>query len=215
MRERGMHRNVQWVFQVLNKMGQLVILSVLWVLCCLPLVTIGASSAALYYAAVKVVRRDRGRLLGSFFSCFRENFWQSLSVNMFYLTGFAVLAFFALPQLGGEGSGNSYLLYVLAGLALLLLIPLVFSYPAISRFYHRGMALVRFLALLSGRYVYVGAACVILLLAGGALVLSNGAALLFVPGIYAYLKSLMLEPIFRKYSDPSDTEQFERWYGED
>lgn len=208
-----MHGNNQRIFRALNSAGQLSLLSILWVICCLPVVTIGASSAALYYTTVKVVRRDRGKLLESFFSCFRENFWLSLPITMFYLSGFAVLAFFALPALSGDNGGNDVALCILIGLTVLLLLPFVFSYPVISRFYYSGAALARFLLLLSGRYFYVGIACILMLLAGGAIVLSNGAALLFVPGIYVYIKSWMLEPIFRKYSSSLDTERYECWYG--
>lgn len=199
----------------LNGLGQLVVLSILWTVCCLPVVTIGASSAALYYTAVKVVRRGRGSLLSSFFSCFRDCFWQSLHVNMFYLAAFAVLAFFALPYLDGEDSAGGPVPYLLLGLAFLLLLPCVFSYPAISRFYHRGTALARFLLLLAGRHVHVGIACALLLLACGALALSNGAALLLAPGLCAFLQSLLLEPVFRRYSDPSDREGCALWYGGD
>ena len=36
-------------FNVLNRLSDLVILNVLWFICCLPIVTIGASTTALYY----------------------------------------------------------------------------------------------------------------------------------------------------------------------
>ena len=35
----------------------------LWLLCSLPLVTIGAASTALYYSVVKCIRHERGRLV--------------------------------------------------------------------------------------------------------------------------------------------------------
>ena len=35
-------------FRFMGKLGDLVILSVLWLLCCLPVVTIGASTTALF-----------------------------------------------------------------------------------------------------------------------------------------------------------------------
>lgn len=194
----------------LNAVGQLIVLSMLWTVCCLPVVTIGASSTALYYTVVKVVRRDRGRVLSAFFTCFRENFWQSVSVNLCYLGIFAVLALAALPRLlGGD------IPYAVLGLTFLVLIPFAYSYPVLSRFYHKGGALARFLLLLSGRYVYVGALCAALLLGAAVLVLSNGASLLFVPGIYAYIQSLMLEPLFRRYSSQTDEDRFKVWYDGD
>ena len=39
-------------------------LNVLWFICSLPIVTIGASTAALYYVSLKIVRGEEGRLCG-------------------------------------------------------------------------------------------------------------------------------------------------------
>lgn len=49
------HTNFIWRF--LDIMGQIVAASILWAVCCLPVITIGPSSTALYYAVVKSVRR--------------------------------------------------------------------------------------------------------------------------------------------------------------
>ena len=48
-------------------------MSLAWLVCSLPVVTIGPATAALYYAAVKSVRRGEGRVGQSFFHSFREN----------------------------------------------------------------------------------------------------------------------------------------------
>lgn len=52
----------------------MVVLSVLWCLCSLPILTLGASSAALYHTAVKVIRQNRGYA----FATFRDSFKGSL-----------------------------------------------------------------------------------------------------------------------------------------
>ena len=52
----------------------MVVLSVLWCLCSLPILTLGASSAALYHTAVKVIRQNRGYA----FANFRDSFKGSL-----------------------------------------------------------------------------------------------------------------------------------------
>ena len=59
---------------ILNKAADMVVLSVLWCLCSLPLLTLGASSAALYHTAVKVIRQNRGYA----FADFRDSFKGSL-----------------------------------------------------------------------------------------------------------------------------------------
>ncbi len=57
--------------------GDIVTLHVLWVVCSLPIVTIGASTTALYYSCMKRIRTDEGTISRNFFHAFRQNFRQS------------------------------------------------------------------------------------------------------------------------------------------
>ena len=202
------------LFSFLNLLGQLILLSILWTICSLPVITIGASSAALYYTVVKVLRRNQDPLFAAFFREFRSNFPQGLNINMVFLCYFGVLAYFAIPRLTAAQSGADIGFYALVGLAILGTLPLSFVYPAISRFYHKGGALVRFLLMVIGKHLHIVLGCTLLLAAGILLVLSNPAALLFVPGVVCYVQSLLLEPVFKKYSTADSDPNYEMWYGE-
>lgn len=200
-------------FSFLNLLGQLILLSIVWSICCIPIITIGASSTALYYTVVKVLRRNQDALFQAFFREFRSNFLQSLHINMVFLCYFAVLAHFAISPLAGLEGGADGSVYWLIGLAFLGMLPLSIVYPAISRFFYKGTELMRFLLMIIGRHPHIALACALLLLVGLFLALSNPAALLFAPGVICYVQSLMLEPVFRKYSCSEDPEAYETWYG--
>ena len=202
------------LFSFLNLLGQLILLSILWTVCCLPIITVGASTVALYYTVVKVLRRNQDSLFAAFFREFRNNFLQSLNINMVFLCYFGILAYFAIPRLSATQSGADIGFYALVGLAILGALPLSFVYPTISRFYHKGGALVRFLLMVVGKHPHIVLGCTLLLAAGILLVLSNPAALLFVPGVVCYVQSLLLEPVFRKYSAADSDPNYEMWYGE-
>ena len=202
------------LFSFLNLLGQLILLSILWTVCCLPVITVGASTVALYYTVVKVLRRNQDSLFAAFFREFRSNFLQSLNINMVFLCYFGILAYFAIPRLSAAQSGADIGFYALVGLAILGALPLSFVYPAISRFYHKGGALVRFLMMVIGKHLHIVLGCALLLAAGILLVLSNPAALLFVPGVVCYVQSLLLEPVFRKYSAADSDPNYEMWYGD-
>lgn len=202
------------LFSFLNLLGQLILLSILWTVCCLPIITVGASTVALYYTVVKVLRRNQDSLFAAFFREFRNNFLQSLNINMVFLCYFGILAYFAIPRLSAAQSGADIGFYALVGLAILGALPLSFVYPTISRFYHKGGALVRFLLMVIGKHPHIVLGCTLLLAAGILLVLSNPAALLFVPGVVCYVQSLLLEPVFRKYSAADSDPNYEMWYGE-
>ena len=60
-------------FRLITNIGNLILVSILWIIGCIPIVTIGASTAALYYTCVKVIRHGRGYLFSSFLQSYRSN----------------------------------------------------------------------------------------------------------------------------------------------
>ncbi|MFQ7880190.1 MAG: DUF624 domain-containing protein [Blautia producta] len=59
----------------IGKVIDIIWLSTLWFICCLPIVTIGASTTALYYTSVKAIRKNRGYVTKTFFHAFKMNFF--------------------------------------------------------------------------------------------------------------------------------------------
>lgn len=68
------------------------LLSVLWLIGCVPVFTIGASTVALYYVAMKMVRDEEEGIVRRFFRAFRENFRQSIPVTLILFLFIGVLA---------------------------------------------------------------------------------------------------------------------------
>ncbi len=60
-------------------------LNILWMICCIPIVTIGASTTALYQMTLKMAKNEEGRLTSGFFNAFKENFRQSTIVWLILL----------------------------------------------------------------------------------------------------------------------------------
>ena len=65
------------IMQIFYKATECMLLSILWVVTSLPVITIGASTTALYYAVVKVIRNNEGYVWGEFWNGFRTNFKQA------------------------------------------------------------------------------------------------------------------------------------------
>ncbi len=65
------------IVRALNKICDMVCLNVLWLICCIPIVTIGASTTALYTIMLKMVRNEEGYIFRGFFKAFKSNFKQS------------------------------------------------------------------------------------------------------------------------------------------
>lgn len=202
------------LFAFLNLLGQLILLSICYVVCCLPVLTVGAATAALYYTVVKVLRRNQDSLFGAFFRELRGNFLQGLRIHLVFLCYFGVLAYLAIPHLTAFQGQKDTTLGVLIGLAFVGMLPLSCLYPAISRFYYRGGTLIRFTLMILGRHPLRIFGCALLLGAGLLLSLSNPAVLLFVPGVVCYLQSFLLEPVFQAHSSPDSSQNYDVWYGD-
>lgn len=69
-----------------EKCAQIVVVSVLWLLACVPMVTLVPATAALYYACVKGIRREWGSPAGAFLTSFRENWKQGIGLSLAVLS---------------------------------------------------------------------------------------------------------------------------------
>ena len=63
--------------QLFYKISEMMLLSVLWVVASIPIVTMGAASSAIYYSVVKVIRNREGYAWKEFWRGFRINFKQA------------------------------------------------------------------------------------------------------------------------------------------
>lgn len=86
------------VFHLLRRMTDFLCLGFLTLICCIPIVTIGASVAAMYAMAFKLVRHEECYVGRQFFRAFRENFkkatilWLILAVvGLLFYVDFRIL----------------------------------------------------------------------------------------------------------------------------
>lgn len=115
----------------LSLLSDLVLLNLLFLLCCLPVVTIGASLAGLNRAALRLSRGE-GSVTKDFFHGFRSNFKQATLIFVFFAI-LGVFLFWDLYFLVQEGSAPVF--YLLAGLiALWMLFTLTYLFPILVQF---------------------------------------------------------------------------------
>lgn len=209
-----MTENKAW--GALNAVGQLIVASIIWGVCCLPVFTIGPASTALYYCTVKVVRRGRGTVWGEFFRSFRENFWPGVMFNLGFLAASALVALLALPHLNAlrQTGAADGMLYVCFGLVLLYIWLVPYVYPVLSRFAYNMRDVLKLSLYIGVMHFGKTALLLVLLAAVAALGVSNGALLILLPGAYCYAASLLLEPEFKAASKPDDEGNYDLWYGE-
>ncbi|MDY5846470.1 MAG: YesL family protein [Bariatricus sp.] len=79
------------VMQFLSKMFDLVVLNLIFILSCIPFVTIGASISALYYVCLKMLRGEDPYIWKNFWKAFRQNFKQSTIIWLLFLVSVTIL----------------------------------------------------------------------------------------------------------------------------
>ena len=80
------------VMQFITKLACTAYLNLLWFICCIPIVTAGASTTALYYVTLKMVKDEESGLTRAFFHSFKENFRQGTIIWLILLALGIVLA---------------------------------------------------------------------------------------------------------------------------
>lgn len=78
------------VIAFLNKLADLLILNLVFLICCLPVVTIGPAMTAMYHVSLRSIRYGDGYVLKEYIKAFKQDFLQS------FVAGIVVLAVTAL-----------------------------------------------------------------------------------------------------------------------
>lgn len=118
----------------LNKLSDVVILNILFIVCCIPVFTIGASCTALYSVTLKMAKNEESYVTKTFFKAFKDNFkistvcWLILA-----LIGVLLLIDYRIaPQMF---KGLAFVLQaVFAALGIVLSIVFLYIFPYIARF---------------------------------------------------------------------------------
>ena len=112
------------IFVALNKIGDIILANLLFILCSIPLVTIGPSLTALYHCMLRTVKGNNNGIVKTFFRVFRQSFRQSLIVWL-GLVVVGLLLFLDTRFLLQTGSDTGKIFYYLSGIVLALVVILM------------------------------------------------------------------------------------------
>lgn len=70
------------VYKIGTELADVMILTFYWFICCIPLITIGASTSSLFYVYGKKVREEDVYVTRDFFKSFKQNFKQSIPITI-------------------------------------------------------------------------------------------------------------------------------------
>lgn len=79
-------------FKLMNRIADMIVLNVLFVISCIPVVTIGPALTALYYVAINAWGREDGYIFRMYKKSFKENFKQSVAMWLLLLAAGIILS---------------------------------------------------------------------------------------------------------------------------
>lgn len=209
------------VFTALGKLCDMLFLSVVFVLVCIPVITIGPANTALYYATVKVIRRERGYLFREFFKSFKLNFKRGAIIGVGLTIMFVVLAFDLLAAWAtsnNEGSKNSIFFGIFLAFTLLLLCFSLYVFPLLSRFDMTVMQIIKASMFMSMRHLPFTILMALILIASIVGVFYMPMLIFIVPSSVAFVNSFFMERVLKKYmpkaEDTEENTSKDEWYNE-
>ena len=191
------------ISRFLYLIADMVTVHFLWILCSLPLFTMGAANTALYYTCMKRIRTGEGYVWRNFLQAFRANFRQSTVLWLILLAAGSLLSLdLRIARMTGGLWGRVMLISCSAFLIPYLLAAL-YIFPVQAKFENKIFDNLKNALLMSLQSF--PCSLVLLCVAGTFITL----ALFFRPfmglmiccgaGLYGYLTSAVFVQIFRRY----------------
>ena len=182
------------------KLGSLIVVTFLWLLFCVPVITAGASTAAFYYTIQKNLKYSRGYTVSSFWESFKNNFSQATKIWLILLAMILILILNigAVRTLVAAGKGVGGLEILIRVVLVLIGLYAVWVFACVARFENTtGRTMKNALYLTAGNLPFD--ILILLAFAGAAFVIWLMPPLvLLMPGVAMWLSSELIERAFRR-----------------
>ena len=123
-------------FVFMGRLADLCMLNILCIICCIPVITAGASLTALYYVTLKMVRNEESYIFRSFFKSFKQNFRQATVINLIMLAAAALLYLDIRITKAMADPMGKILAMIFALFTMIYVIILLYLYPVLAKFYN-------------------------------------------------------------------------------
>lgn len=202
------------VWRFIGKFADIILLNILWLICSIPIFTIGASTTAVYYVTMKLARNDEDYTVKSFFRSFKENFKQATIIWIVFLIVGAVIGvdfYFFLRVQTTASAFRTVMLAVFGGFSIIYICMMIYVFPLLSRFYNPVKRTIFNAFFMSMRHFLMTIG--ILVIDGGVIALCLFAPMILILfglmgfPLLAFINSFFFNSIFAKYMPKEETEQ--------
>ena len=123
------------VFGFFDRASDIVILNIVFIICCLPVFTVGAAITALSSVTQKMARKEEGYIVRGFLKSFKQNFLQATAIWMILLLfGIAFLLDLRIMGQPEAGAIFRWLKYPVFILVPVYLFECLYVFPVLAKF---------------------------------------------------------------------------------
>ena len=199
--KNSLFNSENWIWQPFGLVADFLILSCLWLVFSIPMVTVGAASAAMYDCCARCIKDGDRALFSRFFRTFRRELLKSIPSTLLWAAILGLL-FFLIRSFTGSAAGTDINLVLAYAMVVFLAVAVGIAswvFPLLSRFTFDfaslNMTAIRLALAHLPRTMALGAVNI----AAGWLCLRLLMPVMVVPGIAALLSAYLLEPVFKPY----------------
>ena len=197
------------VFNFLSRLADLFWLNLLYILCCLPVITIGAATTALYYVTLKMAKDEEGYITRSYFKSFKENFIQATLIWVIFFAvivvmfmDFRIAGGGSMAQILNSSTVSDVVIVAVGVMAIVMLMTLMYLFPLLAQFDNTVINTIKNAFLISIRHLPYTFLMIVITAIPVALIWFSPALLLLVLIMFsatAYINSKFLNRIFILY----------------
>lgn len=195
--------------QILTTLGNLMVLNILTLLCCVPIITVGPAVAALFAGTLRIVRREEGALIAQYFASFCANFKQACLLWLLTASCITFMAFDIYLLGSMEGPWGQVYRLILFVLILQFALAALCGFALMARFDNTFKNTLKNAWILSlGKPFPAVLMLALMLLSLGLLAISyRFIPVLFLLGISgpAYLSSFYFTSLFQKFESQPES----------
>ena len=206
-------------FRALGRLADIMILNITFIICCIPVVTIGASLTGMYYVALKMAENEESYIIRGFLKSFRQNFKQATLIWLMVLgVGIVLVMDFQILR-ASEGTLANFLHIAIIAVSFFYLMIVLYIFPVLSRFFNTIRGTFRNSTLMAVAHLPYTVLMLVITAAPVALTFFNSYTLWYGILIWlmagfaaiAYANSFLLKRIFKKYMPKEEEADPDHW----
>ena len=184
------------IYRIGTEIADFLILAMYWFFCCLPVVTIGASTSSLFYVFGKKMRGEDTYVTRDFFKSFKQNFKQSIPLTILLGVLWVSTIAYWMMLIGYQGNAPFYLRVLTVLFSIETFLFTIYSTAILSRFYMKFKQIVLSSFVLAHRHLLTSILIIVSFFVIYAIAVMMPMLLLFIPVFVVAFSSYLLQKIF-------------------